>query len=436
MEQEKNFNELMDLVPSHVVTEFNLTPNQTKVLGQIIMLDGLDKTKSNGYSYRSNQDLANDCGLSTTGVVKCVNKLIHCNLIERQTGNRKDGASIYKLNTKKVFNKITDNKLIDIMNKNQNTKVTNEVTNKLPNELPILVINYLSDTLQVIDKLLNSYLTELPNEVTDKLPIEVTTDIDKDIDIYNNINNNILNKIDTIKNKIINNIKENSNNINNKIEEKENIINNIQEKESDREEETTEVDDNINSVQVEESKEMNQAELQQYAINKIKEYTKDGYSSEDLEEIRNKVNDELLQLKKDKVITQDSYNYVFGFQVLPTINKLYAELPTYDEKNIPIEDEVFEEVSIKEILDTKTIELPAVEETTTPTATPSSNMEEKFKLALDNFNNDGSRGQEAMDRRSIALKKLHDAKQDGSISEPFYKDCIHQLCVICSNKGL
>ena len=325
--EEKDFNELMDLVPSHVINEFNLTQKQTIVLGQLIMLNGLDYQKENGYFYRSNKDLAEDCGVTTTGILKILNKLINCKLVERKTGNRKDGASLYKLNTN-IFENNT-NKIENIMKE----QVTYQVTQKLPNELPIKIIDYLSDSLQVIDKLLNSYLTQLPNEVTHQVTSDTESDIDKEIDIYNKINN--------IKESINNNLNKINNNI---LNISESVVTTENENELDSTEFENEVEDNeeindsipsedeinVEPVTVEDELDdtntLTDEQLEARLINYFNE-EKDTITNEhQLNEFETVFNMVLQNFKDNEQITNEQFNHARLFIVLPKLSELRYKL--------------------------------------------------------------------------------------------------------------
>jgi hypothetical protein len=172
------------------------------------------------------------------------------------------------------------------------------------------------------------------------------TDIDKEIDIYNNLN------------KIINNIKETSNNINNKlnkIEERENIINNIQEKEDDNELTSTEfeneVEDNeekINEYQVEEeinvepvtvedelddTNTLTDEQLEARLINYFNE-EKDTITSEhQLNEFETVFNMVLQNFKDNEQITNEQFNHARLFIVLPKLSELRYNLVQLNKLN-------------------------------------------------------------------------------------------------------
>ena len=88
--------ELLDVVQP------KLTTKQKVVLGQLIIYNGLDKTKKDGYFYRSNKDLCNDCDIQEKTLIAAVRKLEALGFIERKMGSRTSGASEYRLNQKVI----------------------------------------------------------------------------------------------------------------------------------------------------------------------------------------------------------------------------------------------------------------------------------------------------------------------------------------------
>ena len=88
--------ELLDVLPIGFKESRNFSPKQKIVMGQLRMLNGLDESKRNGYCYRSNEDLCNDCDIkSEHTLIAAVRKLEVTGLISRKKGSRADGASEY-----------------------------------------------------------------------------------------------------------------------------------------------------------------------------------------------------------------------------------------------------------------------------------------------------------------------------------------------------
>lgn len=89
--------ELLHNVPMGLRKSKVLTPKQQLVLGQLMMLSGLDQYKDKGYCYRSNKDFCNDVGISEPSLISAVNKLERLGFIKRRRGKRGEGASEYVL---------------------------------------------------------------------------------------------------------------------------------------------------------------------------------------------------------------------------------------------------------------------------------------------------------------------------------------------------
>ena len=92
--------ELLEVLPSNVKESIELTTKQKVILGQLYMYNGLEIAKKDGYFYRSNKDLCNDCGISEHTLIVAVRKLEALGFIERKKGARNSGASEYRINCK------------------------------------------------------------------------------------------------------------------------------------------------------------------------------------------------------------------------------------------------------------------------------------------------------------------------------------------------
>ena len=169
--------ELLDVVQP------KLTTKQKVVLGQLIIYNGLDKTKKDGYFYRSNKDLCNDCDIQEKTLIAAVRKLEELGFIDRKMGSRTSGASEYRLN-QKVIDDYCKTPVKDYSG-NYSEQIA-EMASKI-RELEITV-KKLTKRITVIEG--KNYSTD--------------TDIDKELDIDKDINNNILNKnIYNINNNIL-----------------------------------------------------------------------------------------------------------------------------------------------------------------------------------------------------------------------------------------
>ena len=226
----KNFSkeELMDLVPSDI--QKKLTKKQVLILGYFIMLDGLDESKTNGTFYRSNDDIVEDLEITEPTLLTGIRKLETLNLVERKVGIRsKDEkkASVYLIKKNNIF------KIKDDMNKVNEDLIKGILDAVIKIQEQITLLN---DRLKIEDKNFTYQNPLNKGNLNDRLKIEdknftqnftsdtdIELDIDKDIEIKNNI---IPDKPEEIK------------------EKEKNIINYIQkEKESSETENNFEVEE-------------------------------------------------------------------------------------------------------------------------------------------------------------------------------------------------
>lgn len=182
LEMEKYTNEeLLDVLPPSLREYKELTTKQKVVLGQLIIYNGLKIVKKDGFFYRSNKDLCNDCDIQEKTLIAAVNKLVMLRFIERESGSRKDGASLYRINQKLITEycrlSVDDNckkKIED--NSNDYSKLITAMHVRIT-ELE-LTVKRLVERITVIEG--RNYSTE--------------SDKDKEIDKEKEIYNNILNK--------------------------------------------------------------------------------------------------------------------------------------------------------------------------------------------------------------------------------------------------
>ena len=157
--------ELLEILPIGIKETKELTTKQKTVLGQLVMLNGLDKVKNEGYFFRSNQDLSKDCNIQEKTLIVAIRKLEMLGFLERKKGNRKDGASEYRLNMDVINNYCKteiDNDSDNDSNKNYSKIITSmhvritelELTVKrLENRITVIEgKNYSTDTESDIDK--------------------------------------------------------------------------------------------------------------------------------------------------------------------------------------------------------------------------------------------------------------------------------------------
>ena len=96
--------ELLDVLPPSLRESKELTTKQKVVLGQLVIYNGLEIVKKDGYFYRSNKDLCNDCDIQEKTLITAVNKLVMLGFIDTVRGSRKKGASLYRINHKTIDN--------------------------------------------------------------------------------------------------------------------------------------------------------------------------------------------------------------------------------------------------------------------------------------------------------------------------------------------
>ena len=175
--------ELLEVLPPSLRESKELTTKQKVVLGQLVIYNGLEIVKKDGYFYRSNKDLCNDCDVQEKTLIAAVRKLETLRFIERKKGARTSGASEYHVN-EKLIGDYCKNEIEDYSNdySKQIAEMTSRIK-ELENTVKMLV-----DRITVIEG--KNYSTD--------------TDIDKELDIEIDINNNILN------NNSLNNILEES----------------------------------------------------------------------------------------------------------------------------------------------------------------------------------------------------------------------------------
>ena len=172
--------ELLEVLHSSLRETKELTPKQKVVLGQLFIYDGLDKKNTDGYFFRSNQDLCTDCNIKEEKtLIVAIRKLVSLGFIDTIRGSRRDGASLYRLN-KKLIGDYCKTPVEDYSNdcSKQIVEMTDRIK-ELENTVKILL-----DKITVIEGRIYSTDTDIDKE------------LDKEIEINNNIlNNNSLNNI-------------------------------------------------------------------------------------------------------------------------------------------------------------------------------------------------------------------------------------------------
>ena len=204
--------EVLALLPNEVKESNELTDAAKLILANLMLLNGTDFAKNEGYLFRTNQALKEDTGIkSEKTIIAAVNKLIELGFIERKAGQRK-AASEYRLNTVKIQEYTVK---IHCKNENYSNKLQyKNYSKKLQYKEKNTVINY-SNKLQYNDDEISLIINELQNTVN-KLQYKITVieyellqyknysiknysenknystdiDIDKEIESETNDNNN------------------------------------------------------------------------------------------------------------------------------------------------------------------------------------------------------------------------------------------------------
>ena len=163
--QKDDLKELMALLPSSIKTTKEFTTKTKMVIAQLILMNGLDKVKNDGYFFVTNQKLVEELGITEKTIIKILRNLEEHNFISRKVGKRGE-ASEYIVNE-------------DIIKSFGNTvkihcKKENEITvSNYSNNLENTVINY-SNKINDLILIIND-LTKSNKELIDKVnELEIT----------------------------------------------------------------------------------------------------------------------------------------------------------------------------------------------------------------------------------------------------------------------
>ena len=196
--------EVLALLPQDVKESNELTDAAKLILANLMLLNGTDFAKNEGYLFRTNQALKEDTGIkSEKTIIAAVNKLIELGFIERKAGQRKS-ASEYRLNTVKIQEytvKIHCKNTVKNYSKKLQYKEENTVknySNKLQynNDEILLIINELQNTVKklqykitVIEDELLQYKNYSIKNYSENKNYSTDIDIDKEIESETNDNN-------------------------------------------------------------------------------------------------------------------------------------------------------------------------------------------------------------------------------------------------------
>ena len=196
--------EVLALLPNEVKESNELTDAAKLILANLMLLNGTDFAKNEGYLFRTNQALKEDTGIkSEKTIIAAVNKLIELGFIERKAGQRKS-ASEYRLNTVKIqeytvkihCKSTVKNYSNKLQYKEENT--VKNYSNKLQynNDEILLIINELQNTVNklqykitVIEDELLQYKNYSIKNYSENKNYSTDIDIDKEIESETNDNN-------------------------------------------------------------------------------------------------------------------------------------------------------------------------------------------------------------------------------------------------------
>lgn len=198
--------ELIEMLTPELQASNELTDSQKRLLGLFMIYNELDETKNNGYFYRSNSDLMNDCEIkSKSTLITAIAKLKRMNLIERKVGSRTVGASEYKLNEETIEN---------YQSNGSNDNCTNNCTHCTNNCTNVKIVE-MADRIRVLEEKVQFLLDKIGlmncTNCTNGSNANCTTDTEteKDLEKEPSIINDIVHK-DVL---LSNNIKDDLNNV-------------------------------------------------------------------------------------------------------------------------------------------------------------------------------------------------------------------------------
>ena len=212
--------EMLEVLPASIIATNELTYKQKVILAQLVIYNGLEQAKNEGFFYRSNKDLMNDCEVSEPTLITSIKKLESLGFIDRKKGKRGVGASEYRINEEKINDYLNSNTKINFSNNLSNNLSNNAGDNTMINNELINVLREIRDEIKELRNTLNfsnNLNQNFSNNFSTDIDIEKEREKEKEKNIYNNINiknknikkenilndNNNLNKID--KNNNINN---------------------------------------------------------------------------------------------------------------------------------------------------------------------------------------------------------------------------------------
>ena len=190
--------ELLEVLHPQLRETKELTTKQKVVLGQLIIYNGLDKKNSEGYFFRSNKDLTNDCDIQEKTLITAINKLVMLGFIDTVRGTRKDNrASLYRINQKTIDDYCKT--LVKDYSKKDNEDYSNKESENYSNDYSkILTAMHVRITeLELTVKTLAERITVIEGR---NYSTDTEIELDKEKDSLNNniLNNNSFQELETV----------------------------------------------------------------------------------------------------------------------------------------------------------------------------------------------------------------------------------------------
>lgn len=191
-------NELLMLLPSNIRNNKDFTFKTKLVLAQLVLMNGLDKAKKDGYFFVTNQKLVDELAISEPTLIKTLRQLEAHGYIKRKQGKRGE-ASEYIVNEELIYGNT----------KNLSNNLSKDLSNNLSKKIDdlTLIINDLVKTNQMLITKIEHLETLVKQNKNFSTDTESDTEIE--LDINNNIKyNNIISRKNINKNNTRINIKE------------------------------------------------------------------------------------------------------------------------------------------------------------------------------------------------------------------------------------
>lgn len=190
--------ELLELLPSNIKSTKEFTTKTKMVIAQLILMNGMDKAKNDGYFFVTNKRLVEELGITERTIINIMRNLEEHNFITRKSGKRGE-ASEYIVNeeiiksfgntVKKHCNSKDESTVINYSN-NLESAVIN-YSNKI-NDLILIIKDLTKSNQELIDKVNQLEITVLKlSNKNQNYSTDTESDIESDTDTKSYINNKI-----------------------------------------------------------------------------------------------------------------------------------------------------------------------------------------------------------------------------------------------------